>query len=75
MSQLNVLWSILQDKKPHSNFELVGKAYNQTGPSVARIGARIFDLKKKYGVQIDGWHDPKDQRKYWYQLKRVKIIS
>ncbi len=74
MSQLLALYEALQDKKPHSNFELVGEVYHFKGPSIARLGARIFDLKRKYGLDIQGWKDTSDPRKYWYQLNK-KVIS
>jgi len=71
MSQIKRILEILLDKKPHSSFELVKRAYGSHGPSLARLGARIWDIKQK-GYEIIGWHDPDDPKKYWYQLIAAK---
>jgi len=68
MTQTERILEILLDGRPHSTFELVEKAYESHGPSLARLGARIWDLKQK-GYEIIGWRDPDNRKKYWYQLK------
>lgn len=72
MSQLKRILEILSDWQPHSSFELVERAYGSHGPSLARLGARIWDLKQK-GCEIAGWRDPDDPKKYWYQLKGLPV--
>lgn len=68
MSQTNLLYNLMRDNEPHRTDEIVNKVYGQ-GLSLARVGARIYDLKKKYGVDVKGWHDPENPALYWYQLK------
>lgn len=70
MSQINSILEILSDWQPHSSFELVERAYGSHGPSLARLGARIWDLKQK-GYEIIGWRDPENPKKYWYQLRSL----
>lgn len=76
MSLAEVIFQILKDGKPHSNYELVGNVWQKNrgyqGPSIARLGARIYDIKQTYGVTINGEFDPDDRRKYWYTMKLPK---
>lgn len=68
MSQSQRLLTLLSDGLPHRTDEIVEKVYGH-GLSLSRVGARVFDLKKKYKLEISGWHDPVDRTLYWYQLK------
>mgnify|MGYP001402886203 CR=1 FL=1 len=67
VSQTDKLYDLLSDGNAHRTDEIVSKVYS--GGSLARVGARIFDVKKKYGVEIIGWHDEKNPSLYWYQIK------
>lgn len=67
MSQVNRLLQILEDGKPHSSFDLAREIYNSDGPSLARLGARVWDVKKK-GYAIRSWKDKDNPKKHWYQL-------
>ena len=66
MSQINLILNLLQDGQAHRTDEIVKKVYGE-GLSLARVGARIWDLKKR-GYAIRGWKDPKIKTLYWYQL-------
>lgn len=70
MSQAQKLHTLLSDGLPHRTDEIVREVYGE-GMSLARVGARIWDIKKKYGVRIDGWHDKENAALYWYQMKEV----
>ena len=72
MSQTDRLYNLLLDGRPHRTDEIVREVYGP-GLSLSRVGARIWDIKKKYGVEICGWKDKKVPTLYWYQLKRVII--
>lgn len=69
MSQADRLLKELQDGQPHSSIELVKAVYDSTGPSIARLGARIWDLRSK-GHPIKSWKDPERHTIQWYQLER-----
>jgi len=68
MSQLDRLRFLLSDCKPHSTFEIVEKVYDADMATIARVGARIYDLKRVYGFKIEGWHDRINRKLWWYQL-------
>jgi hypothetical protein len=68
MSQTSRLLTLLSDGLPHRTDEIVEKVYGH-GLSLSRVGARVYDLKTKYELNINGWHDPKNKSLYWYQLK------
>jgi hypothetical protein len=67
-SQTDIIYNILIDGKPHRTDEIVRRVYKQLAPSLARVGARIYDIKKKYTVEVVGWHDKKRPTLYWYML-------
>ena len=69
MSQTNILYNILKDGQPHRSDELVKLVYGNQHLGLARLGARVWDIKKKYGVEIYGWADKEIRTLYWYQLK------
>ena len=68
MSQKEKILNVLADYEPHSSFEIVERAYGIRGPSLARLGARIWDLRKA-GYQIESWRDKENHTKHWYQLR------
>lgn len=69
MSQTSLLLDLLLDLRPHRTDEIVEKVY---GPklSLARVGARIWDIKRKLpsSQTIRGWHDKENPALYWYQI-------
>ena len=64
MSQKYKLREFLSDGKPHRTDEIVREVYGQ-GLSLARVGARIFDLKVD-GFRTVGWKDAETPSLYWY---------
>lgn len=70
MSQVKKLYDVLQDKKPHRSDELLREVYDwSNGPCVARLSARIFDCRQKFGLTIKSWRDPQKKNLTWYQIK------
>lgn len=68
-SQVERLWTLLSDGKPHRTDQILRKVYGSDQLSIARIAARIWDIKKKYpDLHIKGWHDKKIASLYWYQV-------
>lgn len=68
------LYEALKDGRPHSSFELVKSVYGATGPSIARLGARIWDLKHD-GCMIESWKDEKNKAMWWYQMHVPKSTT
>ena len=67
MSQVKRLKELLDDGKPHRTDEIMEKVYGSDHLGLARVGARVRDLKDK-GCIIQGWRDEEKQSLYWYQL-------
>jgi hypothetical protein len=92
-SQTERLYNLLSDNQPHRTDEIVRVVYPSANycpecgrgdmKSLARVGARVADLKDgkwrgKTECLIRGWHDPKNQALYWYQMSfplRISAIS
>lgn len=72
-SQTTRLHDLLSDGEAHRTDEVVRKIYS--GGALARVGARIFDVQKKYGVKIIGWHDHDNPKLYWYQIQPIEHQS
>jgi hypothetical protein len=53
--------------------EIVEKIYG-AGLSLSRVGARIYDVRKKYKVKIKGWHDTENPKLYWYGIIRQNFV-
>jgi len=70
MTQADKLWQIMEDRKPHRVDELVREVYSMDGPSIARLSARFYDLKRKYGVSFKTWRDPQKKKLTWYQTEK-----
>ena len=69
LSQAQKLYTILQDGNWHCSFDLVQQVYNVgDGPTLARLGARIWDVKQKFGVAIESRPDPFRQRAWQYRI-------
>lgn len=67
MSQANRLLQLLADGKVHRTDEILEKVYGGSHLGIARVGARIWDLKSR-GHKIIGWKDPDHPSLYFYQL-------
>jgi hypothetical protein len=65
-SQTDKLYKLLADGKPYRTDQIVSMVYGN-GLSLARVGARIFDVKRKYRIMIKGWKDKDNPALYWYQ--------
>ncbi len=59
MSQVEKLFEILKDGKPHRTDEILKKVYGNSKLGIARIAARTYDVKNRYLVKIDSWNDKK----------------
>jgi len=70
-SQTDRLYDLLKDCHPHRTDEIVQKIYS--GGALARVGARIWDVQKRYGVKIDGHHDLENPKLYWYCMRKVEV--
>lgn len=70
MTQVDRLYELLKDYRPHSTDEILRVVYGGSHLGVARISGRVFDTKRKYGVKIDCFRDKERDAIYWYQMKR-----
>jgi len=68
VSQLERLYNLLKDHDAHRTDEIVREVYGMTGPSIARLSARIHDMKKKYGVEVRSWRDRENPKLWWYMI-------
>ena len=68
VSQEQRLFELLSDFNPHRTDEILQVVYGSEHLGIARIGARIADLKKK-GHKIQGFRDPQHSTLYFYQLE------
>ncbi len=78
MSQTEKLYELLKDGRPHRTDEILRVVYGSSHNGIARIGARISDLKNgkwSQGIhcRIIGWHDANTSALYWYQLEQTKM--
>jgi hypothetical protein len=70
LSQTDKLYNLLKNGQPVRTDAIMEAVYGNGHLGLARVGARIWDLKKKYGVQIIGFKDKEKPTLYWYQIKR-----
>lgn len=66
-SQAQRLLELLQDGEPHSTVEIMERVYGGDHLGLARVGARVWDLKTK-GHEIVGWKDKERPTLFWYQM-------
>jgi len=71
MSQKQRLYNLLSDGKAHRTDEILETVYGVGHSGIARIGARINDLKKD-GYIIDGKTDKVKKSLYWYRMEIKK---
>lgn len=70
MSQAARLLAVLQDYQPHRSDELTRRVYDvPDGVWLARLGARVYDLKRA-GHRIRSYPDPAHRTLWYYQLLR-----
>lgn len=67
-SQAERLYNLLQDGQAHSTIEIMERVYGNDHLGLARVGARIYDVKKRYGVEVEGRKDNERKSIYWYRL-------
>ena len=74
MSQADRMLEVLKDCQPHSTPDLLLRVYGSEHLGIARVGARIFDLKAKLpeGYEIRSWRDPKRKTVWVYQLVKLE---
>lgn len=70
MSQTDRLEQLLLDGEPHRTDEILKAVYGSEHLGIARIGARIADLKKR-GYVINGWRDNEIKTLYWYEIAKA----
>ena len=68
MSNKQKVFSVLEDRKPHSTFEIMEILFPNGKAGLFRLSAYIGFLKDD-GHEIEGWFDKLDHKKYWYHLK------
>ena len=68
VSQTTKLFDLLSDGEPHSTIEIMKKVYGGSHLGIARIGARIHDLRSA-GHEITGLRDDHRQSIYWYKMQ------
>ena len=84
-SQTDRLYNLLSDYLPHRTDEIVRIIYGEgqrclacgrkENLSLARVGARIYDVQKKYGVEIVGRKDKENKKLYWYSMQKIKVLE
>lgn len=67
-SQTVKLLNLLSDFKPHRTDEILKKVYGNSHLGIARISARVYDLKKKYHCNIKCIKDRKNPTLSFYQI-------
>lgn len=73
MSQLDLLYDLLYDGQPHRTDEIMKVVYGSDHLGVARIAARISDLRKRGVMVKPAWPDKEKPTLYWYQLIKVNF--
>ena len=67
MPQTEKILKLLEDGQFHSTVEIMEKCYGSEHCGLARVSARVWDLKQK-GHWIVGKRDPERKTVYWYKL-------
>jgi hypothetical protein len=80
MSQTDQLYNLLKDGLPHRTDEILRVVYGNEHMGIARIGARIADLKNgKHAAKIycdipDARADQNNRKLFWYQIRPAAPI-
>lgn len=67
MSQASKLLALLSDHRWHSTIDIMERVYGGSHLGIARIGARVFDLRAR-GHEIEGKKHPENPAIYLYRL-------
>lgn len=67
-SQTEKLYDLLKNGDHVRTDRIMLEVYGASHLGIARISARIGDIKKKYGVRIEGEHDRDNPSLYWYWI-------
>src|SRR3990167_6967274 len=70
MSQTEKLLNLLSDGQEHRTDEILEKCYGADHLGIARIGARVDDLKRN-GCIIEGRRGPAHRTLYFYRLVKI----
>ena len=65
---------LLRDARSHRTDEILSIVYGSEHAGIARIGARIADVKKKHNVNIRGYKDKQNPSLYWYQADVPEVL-
>lgn len=68
MSNKAKVLAVLKDYKPHSTYEIMEVLFPAGKAGLFRLSAYIKFLKED-GLDIKGWFDEDDRKKYWYHLQ------
>lgn len=74
-SQNDLLYQLLSDFDPHRTDEIMMVVYGGDHLGLARVAARIYDIKKKYKVEIKSRKDENNPALTWYQMIRPDQMS
>ena len=75
MSQASRLYALLKDYRWHSTVEIMEAVYGGGHLGLARVGARIHDIKRIHGVEIEGKKDPQNPSIYLYRLVEKEPVT
>ncbi len=68
VSQAEKIHRLLLDGLPHRTDEIARVCYGITeGVWFPRIGARVFDAKRKHGFEVESWPDKENPKLWWYR--------
>jgi hypothetical protein len=69
-SQRERLKRVLEDGAPHRSDELLRVVYGSDHLGLARLAARVYDLKKTLpvGVGVKSWRDSDHPTLTWYRM-------
>ena len=73
-SQAERLWEVLRDGRPHRTDEILTRVYGSEHAGIARIGARISDVKRNHHVEIKGYKDKQIPSLYWYHAQVPEVL-
>jgi len=75
MSQTEKLYNFLKSGEPVRTDFILREVYGGDHLGLARVGARVWDIKKKYKVKIKGWKDKNKKSLYWYQIDDLDLLK
>lgn len=71
MSQTEKLYNLLKSGEPANTDMIIREVYPNEGrlKTPARISARVWDVKHKYGVEIISYPDKEIDGLWWYKIE------